>query len=146
MAKYITDIDVIKDLFLKLVQGGLKDTITGDIYLKKRPRNSSFEDCVISFLSGRDGQTQTGIVICNIFVPNIIVTGTEGYEVENHERIEAITTKLNQIIHNLSIMGIGRYLWKPNTIVSTFEHEKADEHSHFVHVELQVSNNTCYVN
>lgn len=149
MAKHATDIDVIKDLYLKLVEGGLDDVITGRLYLKKRPPAPpncchDKEDCVVSFLSGRDGQMQTGVVTCNIFVPNAIVSGTKGYKMENVERIEIITDALNSIIHDGRIMQKGRYLWKPNTMVSTFELEQADEHSHFVHVELQFTNNTCY--
>lgn len=144
MGKYVTDIEVIEDLHGKLVAGGLDTTITGSIYLKKRPVKSFLEDCVISFTAGVDGQTQTGMCTCNIFVPNIIIDNTNGYLGENRKRIKVISTKLNQIIHDSSIMQKGRYLWQPNTIVSTFELEQADEHAHFVNVEIQFSNNTCY--
>lgn len=143
MRNYATDNDVIKDLFLKLIEGGMGNLITGDVYLKTKPFNSSYEDCVISFLSGRDGQIQTGIVSCNIFVPNIYIADNGGYGYENVDRTELITDKLNEIIHNPIIMYKGKYLWKPNTMVSTFKEEKADYHAHFVHVELQFSNNTC---
>lgn len=144
MAKFVTDIEIIEDLFDKLIAGGLGDTITGDIYLKKRPYGSILEDCVVSFLAGTDGQKQVGLVTCNIFVPNIIVSNNNGYEYEDTKRTKAISLKLNDIIHNGLVMQRGRYFWRPNTMVSVFEHEKADEHSHFVHVELAFQNNTCY--
>lgn len=143
MRNYVTDIDVLQDLYLKLVQGGIGNVITGDMYLKKRPFNSETEDCVVSFLSGRDGQTQTGIVTVNIFVPNVAVSDNGGYQAEDFVRTELITRLLNQVIHDPTIMAKGRYLWKPNTIVSVFELEQADEHAHFVHVEIQFTNNTC---
>ena len=44
--------------------------IGGTLYRKgMRPRNAKTEDAVVAFLSGLDGQFQTGVVLLNIYVP-----------------------------------------------------------------------------
>lgn len=143
MRNYATDNDVIQDLYLKLVEGGIGNLITGNFYLKFKPFNSKLEDCVVSFISGRDGQIQTGIVTVNIFVPNVTAYDQGGFGVENYERTEAITKLLNDIVHNDEIMSKGHFYWEPNTMVSTFKEEKADYHAHFVNVQLLFQNSTC---
>ena len=50
----------------------LKNIIGGDVYLEgTRPNDSKSEDIVISFLTGRDGDIQTGIVVVNAYIPDI---------------------------------------------------------------------------
>ncbi len=63
------------------VFGLLKDSsisgkITGDVMLHGiRPRESQVEDAVVKFVAGLPEQIETGIVVVNIFVPDIDAYG-----------------------------------------------------------------------
>lgn len=57
----------------------------GDVYRDgMRPANSTAEDLVVKFLSGIDEQVQTGVVIINLYVPDI---SSGGQKVKNFARI-----------------------------------------------------------
>ena len=53
----------------KYFKDKINTLINGQTYRNGvRPLNSQKEDCVISFLTGLDGQYQTGVININIFI------------------------------------------------------------------------------
>lgn len=68
-------LDIEQDVF-DVVSASLKSIIKGKTYRDgMRPVDAQTEDCVVAFLTGVDGQRQSGIVNVNIYVPNISVKG-----------------------------------------------------------------------
>lgn len=66
-------LDIEQDVF-DVVSASLKSIIKGKTYRDgMRPVDAQTEDCVVAFLTGVDGQRQSGIVNVNIYVPNISV-------------------------------------------------------------------------
>jgi hypothetical protein len=127
---------ILEDFYRKLVKGGLAEIISGRIYLKKRPANSMLEDCVVSLLSGIDGQFQRGAITCNVYVQNIAYPDNAGFLGEDYIRTQAISDKLAEILYNYSLMDDGEYKFRLNNIISTYELEAANAHQHFVHAEI----------
>jgi len=88
------------DLYALIGASSLKNTIGGAIYKDGfRPVGSNAEDAVIIFAGGLDGQFQDGIVIVNIFVPNINNGGT--VKVKNNSRCRQLEIKANDWLSSL---------------------------------------------
>ena len=67
-----------------------------------RPLNSQKEDCVISFLTGLDGQYQTGVININIFVPT--VKNNDNYKLQLHQMIQTFEdTDIKQFFINAKV-------------------------------------------
>lgn len=65
-----TEKQIEKDIFRIIKASHINTMIGGTLYRKgMRPRNANTEDAVVAFLSGLDGQFQTGVVLLNIYVP-----------------------------------------------------------------------------
>ena len=65
-----TEKQIEKDIFRIIKASPINTMICGTLYRKgMRPRNAKTEDAVVAFLSGLDGQFQTGVVLLNIYVP-----------------------------------------------------------------------------
>lgn len=65
-----TEKQIEKDIFRIIKASPINTMIGGTLYRKgMRPRNAKTEDAVVAFLSGLDGQFQTGVVLLNIYVP-----------------------------------------------------------------------------
>ena len=65
-----TEKQIEKDFFRIIKASPINTMIGGTLYRKgMRPRNAKTEDAVVAFLSGLDGQFQTGVVLLNIYVP-----------------------------------------------------------------------------
>lgn len=121
---------ILDDVVAKLKESGIESVISGKIYKKKRPDNSTSEDCVVMFKTGTDGQFQNGVVTINIYVSN--VDNGQGSTVENVERTRLLESELNRICHQFTT---GEYLFKPAIIDETWEAEEVDQH--FVHLDLE---------
>ena len=65
-----TEKQIEKDIFRIIKASPINTMIGGTLYRKgMRPSNAKTEDAVVAFLSGLDGQFQTGVVLLNIYVP-----------------------------------------------------------------------------
>lgn len=63
-------------VFGLLKNSSISGKITGDVMLHGiRPRESQVEDAVVRFVAGLPEQIETGIVVVNIFVPDIDAYG-----------------------------------------------------------------------
>ena len=83
----------------------LKGRIDGEAYRRgARPTNrGDKEDAVVSFLSGLDGQVQTGVVVVNVYVPN--ETRGDSYSVKNVARSTAVARTLLNMLKETRISG-----------------------------------------
>ena len=87
----------VEDDIYELMQGSpLKSLISGEIYkYGMRPRDSEMEDAVVKFVTGLDDDIQTGVVVVNIYVPDVDARG-DGVYVRNKQRCKAIAMKANE--------------------------------------------------
>ena len=83
-----------------------------------RPLNSQKEDCVISFLTGLDGQYQTGVININIFVP--MAKNNDNQYRKNFVRCEAIEQALMPIIEEAKT-ALRNYKLQLHQMIQTFE-------------------------
>ena len=67
----LTSRQVQSDIYQFLRDSALSEMISGEVYRNgMRPRGSKAEDAVVTFITGMIGETQTGVVAVNIFVPD----------------------------------------------------------------------------
>ena len=87
------------------VKAYLKGRIDGEAYRRgARPTNrGDKEDAVVSFLSGLDGQVQTGVVVVNVYVPN--EKRGDSYSVKNVARSTAVSRTLLNMLKEMRISG-----------------------------------------
>lgn len=120
------------DVFMLLKNSILKTTVSGDVYkFGIRPRNSEKEDVVVKFITGLDNQIQTGVVLVNIFIPDISI-GKDGVKVRNINRCKEIETIANEWVNSLK--GL-EYKFSLASTIQTFEDEEIKQH--FVSVRLK---------
>lgn len=96
-------------------------TVDGYVYRKgTRPTDrGAFEDTVVAFLSGRDGQIQTGVVVVNVYIP--FVLRGDRYKVKNVPRCTEVTRiLLNMVKDNKAPDG---YYLETDRTVETAEEE-----------------------
>lgn len=84
--------------FYALIKGSMLGyLIRGSIYRKgMRPANADTEDIVVGFLAGTDGTLQKGVVVVNIYVPDI--TSQDGTKVRDISRIERLEGLIDDFI------------------------------------------------
>ncbi|MBR0292516.1 MAG: hypothetical protein IJQ79_10360, partial [Bacteroidales bacterium] len=68
--------NIERDLYALIKASPLAGMISGSVYRSDmRPEGSELEDISVKFLAGEEGQIQTGIIVLNIYVPNITRLG-----------------------------------------------------------------------
>lgn len=93
-----TGSQIERDFFKMITGDDLGSTIKGKVYRDRmRPSDAETEDIVIKFLSGLDEQVQTGVVILNIYVPDI-PKGKNGRKVPDLTRIDALEAAVRKFI------------------------------------------------
>lgn len=94
-----TEIQIERDFFQFVKESPVADILHGGIYRRgQRPYNAHTEDCVVKFLSGIDGEIQSGTVILNIYVPYI--TYRDGRKGEDLQRIGDIQQTVEDSLCN----------------------------------------------
>lgn len=82
-----TEQQIERDFYSFIKNSPLGKAIKGGIYRDEmRPINSSDEDLVIKFLSGIDEQVQIGVIVINLYVPDIIFS-SDGRKVKDISRM-----------------------------------------------------------
>lgn len=126
-----TGTQVEHDIFMA-VKSPVKDLINGDVYNSTgRPTDSTKEDAVVMFLTGRDAQIQEGVVIVNIFVPDIYPDGQKGRSVKDTKRCREIEAGLLEIAEDLKLT---EYHLSRSEMIQSFKHQERDEH--FINARL----------
>ena len=67
-----TEMQIERDFYSFVKNSDLGKAIRGKVYRPEmRPTNATTEDLIVKFLAGLDEQVQTGVVIFNLYVPDI---------------------------------------------------------------------------
>ena len=122
----------------KYFKDKINPLINGQTYrLGVRPLNSLKEDCVIAFLSGLDGEYQSGMFNINIFVP--VVKNNDNQYSKNFVRCEAIEQALMPIIEE-SKTALKNYKLQLHQMIQTFE--DTDIKQFFINAKIKFRYNT----
>lgn len=125
------------DLY-KYFKDKIDQLINGQTYRNGvRPLNSQKEDCVISFLTGLDGQYQTGVININIFVP--MVKNNDNQYRKDFIRCDAIEQALMPIIEE-SKTNLKNYRLQLHQMIQTFE--ETDIKQFFINAKIKFRYNT----
>ena len=117
----------------------LKNIIGGDVYLEgTRPNDSKSEDIVISFLTGRDGDIQTGIVVVNAYIPDIDNGVNKGVKTKHTLRCRELEMALKSFADSISIFE--DFKFKTDRTVQTFKEDNIQQH--FVNLRLKFKRST----
>lgn len=133
-----TEKQIEKDVFRIIRNSALRNAIGGTIYRESmRPKNATTEDIVVKFLTGIDGQEQSGIVLVHIYVPNIASVSGDGELVENITRIGQLQETANQVLSDLEDT---EYLFEKDGTPKSFEAEGIEQH--FINIRLHYRRKT----
>lgn len=129
----LTSRQVQSDIYQFLKDSALSEMISGGVYRNgMRPRGSKAEDAVVTFITGMIGETQTGVVAVNIFVPDCDPY-RNGIYVEDSERTEEIEAAAGKWVESLTCAR-SNYKFRLNATIQTFE--ESATHEHVVSVRL----------
>lgn len=129
-----TSKQVQTDIIDLLQNSELAAEVTGEIYRKGyRPRDSRKEDIIVIFTTGLPDEIQTGVVTVNIYLPDIDPY-SDGVQVEDGERAEALEALAQHWVDNLSGSGTNYLFELQQTIYTEAEPEI---NQHFVVVKLR---------
>lgn len=122
----------------KYFKNKINTLINGQTYRSGvRPLNSLKEDCVISFVTGLDGQYQTGVININIFVP--MVKNNDNQYRKDFVHCEAIEHALMPIIEEAET-ALRNYRLQLHQIIQTFE--DTDIKQFFINAKVKFRYNT----
>lgn len=125
------------DLY-KYFKDKINPLINGQTYRSGvRPLNSQQEDCVISFLTGLDGEYQSGMFNINIFVP--MIKNNDNQYRKNFVRCEAIEGALMPIIEEAKT-ALRNYRLTLHQLIQTFE--DTDIKQFFINAKVKFRYNT----
>ena len=127
---------VEEDVYTLIKNSSLKTSIQGSLYREgMRPINSVNEDAIVSFLSGLDGQIQTGVLNLNIYVPDIV---SDKQKVKNISRCSELEVLANTFIQSLSLSG--DYQFELDKMIQTFKSQDIEQH--FVNCRIKFNLST----
>jgi len=88
--------------FRSLILGHeLGKSIRGSVYYSEmRPADAKTEDLIVKFLAGLDEQIQTGVVIINIYVPDI--SYQNGRKIEDKSRVADLEELILRFVDELT--------------------------------------------
>ena len=122
----------------KYFKDKINTLINGQTYRNGvRPLNSQKEDCVISFLTGLDGQYQTGVFNINIFVP--MVKNNDNQYMKDFVRCDTIEQALMPIIEEAKT-ALRNYRLELHQMIQTFE--ETDIKQFFINAKIKFRYNT----
>ena len=128
-----TEKQIEKDVFRIIRDSELKAVIGGVVYRDgMRPKNATTEDIVVKFLTGMDGQEQSGVVLVHIYVPNIKSPSGDGELVPNITRIDLLEEKANSLLSSLEDT---EYLFEKDGTPRSYPAEGIDQQ--FINVRIK---------
>jgi hypothetical protein len=126
-----TGLEIEKDVFAIINASELKATIGGTIYKDGlRPVNAKTEDAVIKFVTGLNGQSQVGVVVVNVFVPNIEIG--DATLVKNITRCRTIEALMSSIVLGADS---SEYDFSLGSMIQTFQVDGIEQH--FVNAKIR---------
>ena len=134
-----TEKQIESDVFDIIKESDLAIAVSGLVYRKgMRPDNPELEDIVVKFLSGYDEQIQSGIVVVNIYVPDVQYQGYSAKS-ENIDRVGKLQKLVNEIFDDFSNV---EYLIEKDGTPTSLQADGIEQH--FIYVRLKykrLSNN-----
>lgn len=125
---------VVDDIIALLKGSTLCANLSGEVYREgERPRNSSAEDVVVTFINGMSSQIENGTVTLNIYIADI-TPYANGQYVENGARTKAVEILASQWVKSLSA-ALTNYRFKLLRTISTYA--ESEIHQHRVAVQLE---------
>lgn len=122
------------DVYQLLKDSTLYSMISGGVYRSGyRPRDSKLEDAVVVFITGVPTQIQKGVVVVNIYVPDIDHYNN-GVLVEDGERTAELEILAQEWADSLSC-EVSCYKFKLQETITTVDDEEIDQH--FVSIKLR---------
>jgi len=126
------------DIFGMVRTSPLASFVNGTTYkFGTRPRGSVKEDIVVKFVTGLDGQIQDGVVVVNIFVPDID-SSTAGYFVRNINRCKQIEMEANIWAATLTAAE-SNYKFSLSQMIYTQEEPEIKQHFITVRLKFQLT-------
>lgn len=126
-----TGSEIEQDVFDIIGASILVDEINGNIYKEGlRPLGSKKEDALVLFMTGIDGQEQSGVVNVNVYIPDI--DNNSGTLVKNTLRCREIERTCQNAIN--AIVS-SEYDFTLGSIIKTYPENEINQH--FVNVRLE---------
>lgn len=133
-----TEKQIEKDVFRIIRDSELKAVIGGVAYRDgMRPKNAKTEDIVVKFLTGIDGQEQSGIVLIHIYVPNIKSPSGDGELVPNITRIDQLEEIVNSMVSSLES---DEYLFEKDETPRSYPADDIEQY--FINIRLHYRRKT----
>ena len=126
-----TENQIERDFFSFVKGSKLGEAILGGIYRPgMRPNDAKTEDLVIKFLAGIDEQVQSGVVIFNLYVPDIPYS--DGRMVKDMNRIGELQELILDFVNNA---GDGEYWLMTDVTPTTMRNEEIEQH--FIYARIK---------
>ena len=126
-----TETQIERDFYSFVKNSKLGKAIRGTVYRSAmRPANADTEDLVIKFLAGLDEQVQTGVVIFNLYVPDI--PHNNGRKVPNKKRIGELQ---ELILSFVETAGDTEYWLETDTTPTSMKSEDIEQH--FIYARIK---------
>lgn len=126
--------NIERDLYALIKASPLAGMISGSVYRSDmRPEGSELEDISVKFLAGEEGQIQTGIIVLNIYVPNITRLG-DTRRVEDTARVEELEDAVIAFVNGCPDT---EYLYEFDETMYSLEVEGIDQHAITARIHYQ---------
>ena len=128
-----TEKQIERDFFSFISQSSLGKSIKGKVYRKgMRPANAQTEDLIVKFLAGLDEQIQSGVVILNLYVPDIPF-GKDGRKVEDMARVEELEGLIQSFVNDNDNT---EYWMQTDGTPASMEVENIEQHLIFARIKF----------
>lgn len=118
-----TEQEIERDFYTMIKSSELGTVIKGGLYRDgMRPDNSVEEDLVVKLLSGNDEQVQEGVIVINLYVPDI-PNGSR--KVKDLQRIAELQSSIRSFIQNNENT---EYLMSSDGTPKTMLNEEINQH------------------
>ena len=126
-----TEMQIERDFYSFVKNSDLGKAIKGKVYRPEmRPANATTEDLIVKFLAGLDEQVQTGVVIFNLYVPDI--PHVDGRMVPDKNRIGKLEELLLAFVETA---GGTEYWLETDTTPTTMRNEEIEQH--FIYARIK---------
>ena len=126
-----TETQIERDFYSFVKNSDLGKAIRGKVYRPEmRPTDATAEDLIVKFLAGLDEQVQTGVVIFNLYVPDIPYT--DGRMVPDRKRIGELQ---ELILSFVETAGGTEYWLSTDATPTTMRNEDIEQH--FIYARIK---------
>ena len=129
-----TEQQIERDFFVFVKNSALGKSIKGKVYRSEmRPNDATSEDLIVKFLAGIDEQIQTGVVIFNLYVPDIPYMA-DGRKVIDHARIGVLQELINSFVNDNPDT---EYWMQTDTTPTTMKNEDIEQHFIYTRIKFK---------